>query len=75
VIGLHVNRDECPGAMFIWETQAIAHVEELCATDNQAFGRDLFHALNTKLLPLQKHPPREGKKRLGWWQVVFAFLQ
>src|SRR3954471_7398601 len=33
--GIHVNRDECPGAMFVWETQALADVEELCATDNQ----------------------------------------
>jgi hypothetical protein len=74
VKGLHVNRDECPGAMFIWETQETADVEELCATDNQKFGRELYHALRETLLPLQVVAPREGKNRLGWWEVVFRFL-
>jgi len=51
-----------------------ADVEELCATDNQRFGRELYHALCKTLLPLQKYPPREGKRRLGWWEVDFKFL-
>jgi hypothetical protein len=72
--GLHVNRDECPGAMFIWETQETADVEELCATDNQRFGRELYQALRQTLLPLQKYPPRALNARLGWWQVEFEFL-
>lgn len=57
----HINRDECPGAMFVWETQAHADVEELCASDNQRFGRELYHALRRVL----------GK--LDWWEVRFRF--
>jgi hypothetical protein len=57
----HINRDECPGAMFIWQTQAPADVEELCATDNQKFGRDLYWAMKRVL----------GK--LDWWEVQFRF--
>ena len=57
----HINRDECPGAMFIWETQAPADVEELCATDNQKFGRELYWAMKRVL----------GK--LDWWEVTFRF--
>jgi hypothetical protein len=72
--GLHVNRDECPGAMFIWETQETADVEELCAADNQIFGTQLYQALHQTLISLQKYPPREGNRRLGWWEVEFKFL-
>ena len=57
------NRDECPGAMFICETQEFADVEVCCATQNQAFGRDLFWALRKEL----------GKK-MGWWEVRFHFV-
>lgn len=71
--GLHVNRDECPGAMFVWETQATADVEELCATDNQKFGRELYQVLRKALLPLQKYPPGGDKRRLGMWEVEFVF--
>lgn len=57
------NRDECPGAMFICETQEIAHVEVCCATENQAFGRDLYHALRKELGP-----------QMAWWEVRFEFV-
>lgn len=57
------NRDECPGAMFICETQEVADVEVCCATENQAFGRDLYHALREELGP-----------KMGWWQVRFRFV-
>jgi hypothetical protein len=57
------NRDECPGAMFICETQEIADVEVCCATENQAFGRDLYHALRLELGP-----------KMAWWQVKFIFV-
>jgi len=57
------NRDECPGAMFICETQEIADVEVCCATENQAFGRDLYRALRQEL----------GRK-LDWWEVRFRFI-
>lgn len=57
----HINRDECPGAMFVWESQEPAHVEEICATDNQKFGRELYWALRRVL----------GK--LDWWEVRFRF--
>jgi hypothetical protein len=65
------NRDECPGAMFIWETQDISDVEVCCASANQAFGRDLYKALKDKLLPIQKYGP---KGRLSWWEVKFKFI-
>ena len=57
----YANRDECPGAMFIWETQEIADVELLCAVQNQSFGRDLYRELKRAL----------GK--LDWWEVRFKF--
>ena len=57
------NRDECPGAMFICETQEVADVEVCCATQNQAFGRDLYHALRHAL----------GAK-MAWWEVRFKFI-
>ena len=72
--GVHVNRDECPGAMFIRETQETADVKEPCATDNQKFGTQLYYALHKTLIPLQKYPPQEGNRRLGWWVVEFKFL-
>jgi hypothetical protein len=59
----HGNRDECPGAMFICETQEVSDVEVCCATQNQDFGRDLYAALLKEL----------GKK-MGWWQVRFRFV-
>jgi hypothetical protein len=57
------NRDECPGAMFICQTQEISHVEVCCATQNQAFGRDLYHALRDELGP-----------KMAWWEVRFSFV-
>lgn len=72
--GIHVNRDECPGAMFVWETQLPADVQELCATDNQQFGRDLYRELRTVLLPKQQKTPHAFKGRLYWWEVEFEFL-
>lgn len=59
------NRDECPGAMFICETQEVSHVEVLCATQNQAFGRDLYSALRSELGP---------KSKMGWWEVKFRWV-
>jgi hypothetical protein len=57
------NLDECPGAMFIWQTQKIAHTELCCATQNQAFGRELYWALRAAL-----------GKQMGWWEVRFVFV-
>ena len=57
------NRDECPGAMFICETQEVADVEVCCATENQAFGRDLYRALQKEL-----------GKTMAWWEVRFRFI-
>jgi hypothetical protein len=57
------NRDECPGAMFICHTQEISHVEVVCASENQAFGRDLYQALRKELGP-----------RMAWWEVRFEFV-
>ncbi len=80
--GLHrgnaaVNLDECPGAMFIWETQADTHVEPLCAVSNQAFGRDLYWALYAAVrTALEKDGVWAGRRAsfMGWWQVRFGFV-
>ena len=71
----HFNRDECPGAMFIWETQEISDVEVCCASANQAFGRDLYNALR-KLIPMQnkKYVEPRYRSRLSWWEVKFKFI-
>ena len=39
------NLDECPGAMFVWETHQESHVQPCDARSNQDLGRDLYHAL------------------------------
>jgi hypothetical protein len=57
------NLDECPGAMFYWDgPEYPAHVQPLCASDNQALGRELYRVLR-KTIPGD----------LSWWQVVFQF--
>ena len=72
------NRDECPGAMFIWESGEISDVEVCCATANQDFGRDLYKALRKVLLPLQLNPrtgnPVRSSTRLAWWEIKFKFI-
>ncbi len=68
------NIDECPGAMFIWETQEPAHAFPTDARSNQDFGRDLYFALRHRVLS-ETGPCRrsELKARLAWWEVRFAF--
>ena len=69
------NNDECPGAMFIWETQETSHVQPLDAFSNQSFGRDLYRALEREVMrataPWQSTPIH---KRMAWWEVQFAFV-
>ena len=57
------NLDECPGAMFMWQTNEPAHVQPCDARSNQEFGRDLYFALRAAI-----------PGPMGWWQVRFAFL-
>lgn len=68
------NIDECPGAMFIWESQQPAHPLPTDARANQDFGRDLYFALRHRTLhetgPCAR---REVKHRMAWWQVRFEF--
>lgn len=69
------NNDECPGAMFIWETQKTAHVQPSDALSNQEFGRDLYFALRQRVLQeTGLCPAKEVKMRMAWWEVVFSFI-
>jgi hypothetical protein len=69
------NLDECPGAMFIWETQEIAHIQPRDAVSNQEFGRDLYFALRCRVLHETGPCPRsEVKKRMARWEVRFVFV-
>lgn len=52
--------DECPGAMFLCSTQAVAHVEACDAGTNRSLGSDLKTALTN-------YP--------DWTEVVFHFKQ
>jgi hypothetical protein len=68
------NLDECPGAMFIWDTQKTAHVQPCDALANQEFGRDLYFALAHRVLHETGPCPRSQlKRRLAWWEVQFVF--
>jgi hypothetical protein len=68
------NWDECPGAMFIWETQEPAHILPTDARSNQDFGRDLYFALQHRVLSeTGPCPRRQLKKRMAWWEVRFTF--
>lgn len=68
------NNDECPGAMFIWESQDISHVQPCDAVSNQEFGRDLYRALESVVLRATPNDPRPIKQRMAWWQVEFGFV-
>lgn len=68
------NNDECPGAMFIWETQEVSHVQPCDAVSNQEFGRDLYRALEHAVLKATPTDPRPIKDRMAWWQVEFSFV-
>ncbi len=70
------NIDECPGAMFIWETQEDADIMPLCAYSNQKFGRELYNALRAAVgVAMEKElggkPPK--RSHLDWWEVKFEF--
>jgi len=68
------NNDECPGAMFIWETQTTSHVQPSDAKSNQEFGTDLYRALEHRVLSeTHSGPPTSIKKRMAWWEVQFEF--
>jgi hypothetical protein len=68
------NNDECPGAMFIWETQRPSHVQPSDAKSNQDFGRDLYRALEHRVLKeTGSLPPKPIKERMAWWEVRFEF--
>jgi len=59
------NRDECPGAMFIWPySLKSASVEDIDATDNQLLGRDMGLALRRF----------HQKDHRDLWEVVFRFI-
>lgn len=57
------NLDECPGAMFVWETNRTAHVQPVDARANQDLGRDLYFALK-----------RAIPGPMAWWEVRFRFV-
>ena len=59
------NRDECPGAMFIWPySLKPADVDVVDAVDNQTLGRDLGAALRL-------YPQKDSN---DLWEVVFRFV-
>jgi hypothetical protein len=69
------NWDECPGAMFIWESQRTSSVEATDALSNQAFGRDLYHALRRCIIAVvDLNLPTDVKRRMAWWEVQFEFV-
>jgi hypothetical protein len=69
------NIDECPGAMFIWETQEPAHPQPCDAVSNQAFGRDLYSALSHRVMHETGPCPRSAvRQRMAWWEVRFVFV-
>ena len=57
------NLDECPGAMFMWQTNEPAHVRPCDARANQDLGRDLYFALRAAI-----------PEPMGEWQVRFRFV-
>ena len=57
------NNDECPGAMFIWESQEPAHVQPSDARSNQEFGIDLYYALRHCILSETGPCPRTARTR------------
>jgi hypothetical protein len=68
------NIDECPGAMFIWESQEPADAHPTDARSNQDLGRDLYFALRHRVLAETGPCERtELKNRMAWWEVRFSF--
>lgn len=73
--------DECPGAMFVTEHNALADVAVVDAYSNQKLGHDLYQALRAAIraAPLSKSAATRGKgtrvtrPSMGWWQVEFKF--
>lgn len=69
------NNDECPGAMFIWETQEASHVQPLDAMSNQQFGGDLYRALERVAMKATAGGrPTPIRERMAWWEVRFDFV-
>jgi hypothetical protein len=61
--------------MFIWESQRTSDVEATDALANQAFGRDLYHALRRCIMDvLDPNLPTDVKGRMAWWEVLFEFV-
>lgn len=67
------NVDECPGAMFIWETHETAHPVPVDAKSNQQFGIDLYQALCSEVMTQLDCSRHDVHGQLAWWEVRFAF--
>lgn len=67
------NRDECPGAMFVWETRQTADVEPLCAVSNQELGRHMYAALAGAVRTAMVKPESFRRRDMQWFQVIFEF--
>jgi hypothetical protein len=67
------NLDECPGAMFVWESREPADVEPVCAQLNQDFGRDLYFALAGAVQRAMVKPTRFRRRDMQWFRVEFEF--
>ena len=67
------NIDECPGAMFVWETRETADAMFLCAVSNQELGRDMYRALEGAVRRAMVKPSSFSRKDMQWFQVEFEF--
>ena len=68
------NNDECPGAMFITETNRTSAVQPSCASSNQQFGRDLYWALCHAIHNAPgSNRPGNAHQQMAWWEVKFQF--
>ena len=68
------NLDECPGAMFVWETRALADVQPLCAQSNQELGRHMYNALAGAVKRAMVKPATFKRRDMQWFEVVFKFV-
>lgn len=62
-----VNIDECPGAMFIWETKKDASIQPVLAINNQQLGRDMG-------IELRQFHQKGEHGFLDLWEVQFRFI-
>jgi hypothetical protein len=69
------NDDECPGAMFESEfLPETSDVMRVCASHNQALGRDMYNALAKAVREAMFAPKTFKPEDMQDWEVEFTFL-